>query len=355
MPRRGSGGGGCGCLLLVLFGLPFAAWVVAAACLSLAAPAVVGYLLLDEPAEFAKSRTEWLVALAMAPIVAFVLSTWAGTPLTRRGRRGRRGRRRRLSKNMRKAMVRRGLLRSVLLLLVTNVTAAALLLAGNTAHGPHAAEQTFIVVGGTGAAAVIVVLLYRLWDRWFPPGVRPRAVSVESVRAATVRADETVQQVRAQNQQVRRLAEEVDSRLRRAQSEVDFVTLRDLHFASFGCADGAYKHYRSAGDSLRAMSRMLADVRLTVKLRLRAKDAGGRRRRPDRQALDAAAGNLTRSRSLLSVEVERGRAMVRDLNANTARLKHLIRDNCGERGRQWYDSLQERVRAHRLEESGATG
>ncbi|WP_372670293.1 hypothetical protein [Amycolatopsis kentuckyensis] len=348
MPARRSGGTGCGCLLFALFGLPFAGGLLGAVCLALAAPAVVGYLLLNEPAQFAQSRTQWLVALAMAPLVAFVLSVRAGTPLTRRGRRlapasaGKRG-----------PVVRRGLLRSVFLLLVTNTTAAALLLAGNTAHGPRAAEQTFTVVGGTGAAAVVVVLLYRLWDRWFPPGARPRAVTVESVRAATVRADRAVRQVRAQNEQVSRLGREIDARLRQARSEVDFVALRDLHFASFGCADGAYRHYRSSGDSLRAMSRMLADVRVTIALRLRAKNANGRRQRPDRQALDAAAGTLARSRSLLAAEVDRGLTLVRDLNTNTATLKHLIRDNCGQRGRQWYDSLQERVRAHRREERSA--
>ncbi|MFD1047041.1 hypothetical protein ACFQ1S_16550 [Kibdelosporangium lantanae] len=76
--------------------------------------------------------------------------------------------------------------------------------------------------------------------------------------------------------------------------------------------------------------------------------------RPDRQALNAAAQNLTQSRSVLAVEVERGLTLVRDLNANTAHLKHFIRDNCGSRGQQWYDSLQERVHAHRRAERNVT-
>src|SRR6266496_3003731 len=159
MPPRRSGGAGCGCLLLAVFGLPFFAGLVSAACLALASPALVGYLLLNEPAEFARSRPEWLVALVLGPVAAFLLSASAGRPLTRRGRRLRR-----ISPGKRGPILRRALLRTVPLLLVANLTAAALLLAGNTAHGPHAAEQTFIVVGGTGAAAAIVVLLYRLWD-----------------------------------------------------------------------------------------------------------------------------------------------------------------------------------------------
>jgi hypothetical protein len=81
------------------------------------------------------------------------------------------------------------------------------------------------------------------------------------------------------------------------------------------------------------MSGMLVRVRATLTLRTRwvRNPVSGRRERLDRAALGAAAANLTQTRQLLSAEVNRGLTMVRSLNANTAHLKHSIRDNCGDR------------------------
>ena len=47
--------------------------------------------------------------------------------------------------------------------------------------------------------------------------------------------------------------------------------------------------------------------------------------------------------------------MVRELNANTAELKHEIRDSCGERGRQWYAALEERIEEARARYQGLFG
>lgn len=321
------------------------------AALALAALAIVPYLLANDPAQFAHNRSEWLAVLGASPVVAFILVVLA-SPASRRRRRPAR---RRASAKQSWAALRRSLLRTAILLLATNITAFVLLLAGNTAHGPHAAAQTLIVVGSTAAAALVVLVAIRLWDRWFPPGEHLDPVTVESVRAAAVRADQTLRRVRAQNQQLSRLAATIEQQLQAARLETNFVSLRDLHHESVSCADGAYGHYRSAGDSLYAMFGMLVRVRANLALRMRPahNPATGRRERPDRQALNAAAANLTQTRQLLDVEVKRGLAMVRTLNANTSRLKHSIKDNCGERGRQWYEALEKRIEARRREERGA--
>jgi hypothetical protein len=162
--------------------------------------------------------------------------------------------------------------------------------------------------------------------------------------------------VRAENQRVSRLAATIEQQLQAAQSETSFVALRDLHRESVGCADGAYWHYRSAGDSLNSMSGMLVRVRSTLALRIRAarSPATGRRERPNRQALTAVAANLAQTRQSLGVEVKRGLALVRNVNANTSLLKHSIKDNCGECGRTWYEELEKRTDARRREERGAT-
>ncbi|MGH3933093.1 MAG: hypothetical protein ACRDTF_24320 [Pseudonocardiaceae bacterium] len=266
MARSGGSGAGCGCLVLGLFfvGFPLAAGGVGLLAFALAAPAVVPYLLVTDPALFEQNRLEWLVALAASPLLV-------------------------------------------------------------TIH---------------------------LRDRWFPPGERVEPVTVETVRKAATQASEKLQQVRAENKKVSQLARAIEAQLLAASSEMDFVSLRNLHHESFGCADRAYEHYSSADSSLQTMSRILLGVRAALTLRLIAprNSATGRRERPDRDQLKAAASSLSESRQQLDVEVKRGLTLVKTLNANTAQLKHSINDNCGERGRRWYQDLELRIEAARSRE-----
>ncbi|WP_018683962.1 hypothetical protein [Actinokineospora enzanensis] len=244
-----------------------------------------------------------------------------------------------------KAKIGRLLPRALMLLLITNLTALVLVMSGNLAHGPDAMRQTLIVVGGTGVAGLLVLAMFRLWDRWFPPGVHVEPVTVERVREVTVHAERTLQRVRADNQRVARMAAQVEQRLQTVRV-MDFIALRDLHHESVGCADGAYRHYRSAGLSLDSMSGML--VRVRANLALRRPTRGG-----NRGTLSAAAANLAQTKQSLGVEVKRGRAMVHTLNANTAQLKHSIRDNCGKRGQRWYAELEQRTEARKAQSDSA--
>lgn len=227
-----------------------------------------------------------------------------------------------------------------------------MLLRGNNAKGPEASVETLTVLGATVVAAIAVLVTIHLRDRWCPPGERVEPVTVEKVRAAAAQANETLQQVRAENKRVSQLARAIEAQLVEARSETDFASMRNLHYESFGCADRAYEHYRSAGRSLETMSRILIGVRATLTLRIRPlrNSATGRRERPDRAELKAAASTLSESKQQLKVEVQRGRSLVKTLNANTSQLKHSIKDNCGELGQRWYQELEIRIETARSRE-----
>lgn len=359
MARRDASGAGCGCLLFCLVGLPLAAFGVSLSALALAAPAVVPYLLVTDPVQFEQNRLEWLAVLVASPLVAFVMVGVASPGTGRLSGRGRRSAGRSSGRSPERgsgrssggslAALRRHVLRVGVLLAATTLTALVMLLRGNDAKGPDAGAEMLAVFGSTAVAAFAVLVTIHLRDRWFPPGERAEPVTVETVRAAAAQADETLRQVRAENKRVSRLARVIEEQLLEAHAEMDFVSLCNLHYESVGCADGAYRHYSSAGSSLQAMSRILVGVRTTLTLQIvpPRNRVTGRRERPDRDALKAAASSLSESRQQLDVEVQRGLTLVRTLNANTSRLKHSIKDNCDERGRQWYQALEMRIEAAR--------
>jgi hypothetical protein len=105
------------------------------------------------------------------------------------------------------------------------VTMLVLLVMGHwelTADGPQAIRQTLMVVGGPAGTTFVVLIAFRLWDRWYPPGERVEPVTVESVQAAAVKADDTLQRVRAQNRRVSQMAAAVESQLQAAWLETNF-------------------------------------------------------------------------------------------------------------------------------------
>lgn len=339
MSRRKSG---CGFWFLAwTFGLPFAAGVVAAVVMALTAPVIVPYLFTAEPAQFAEHQAGWWGFFGAAPFVALLLVT-RSAPKRRRRRRPPTTRQRWLA-------VRRLLVKAGVLLLVTDLTALILLLNGNVAHGPNAAQQTAVLFGGSGIAAAVTLLALRLWDRWFPPGERVKPVSMAEVQAATVKAEQTLQKVRANNEHVSRLAAAVEQQLQSAKATLGFAGLCELHWESRGCADNAYQYYDMSRDVARGLSGIVVRARATVTMRVRTEvdPVTGRRRRPNRAAMTAAATSLARTRARIGDEVSQGRTMVRNLNLRTADLKYSIRDNCGTRGQRWYEELEARTEARR--------
>ncbi|SED22519.1 hypothetical protein SAMN04489727_6969 [Amycolatopsis tolypomycina] len=333
MGRRNSG---CGFWFVALtFGLPIVAGAIAAVLLALTAPAIVPFLITTDPAQFAEHGTAWWCFLGAAPFAALLL-VGQGHPKRRTARR-------------RRVDFRRLLPRAGILLLAVNVTALVLLLDGNVAHGPHAARQTAILFGGSGAAGAAVLIAFRVRDRWFPAGERVKPVTLAAVRAATVEAEQTLQQVRANNLRVSRQAAAVERQLQAARLTLDFAGLCELHFESRGCADNAYQYYDMSRDVARGLAGMVVRARATATMRVRSETNAttGRRERPNRAAMTAAAASLARTRASIGDEVGKGLTMVKSLNARTADLKCSIRDNCGNRGRRWFDELEARTAARR--------
>lgn len=342
MARRNSG---CGFWFFAwTFGLPLVAGAIAAALLALTAPAVVPFLIASDPAQFAEHGTAWWGFLAAAPFVALLLVARARPKSLRR---------RRSSTPRRQWATIRGLLpRAGILLLVVNVTALVLLLNGNVAHGPHAARQTAILFGGSGAAGLAALIAFRVLARWFPSGARVKPVTLAAVQEATAEAEKTLQKVRANNQRVSRLAAAVEQQLQATRLTLDFAGLCELHYESRGCADNAYQYYDMSRDVARGLSGIVVRARATATMRVRSEinPATGRRERPNRAAMTAAAASLAQTRSKIGDEVSKGRTMVKSLNARTADLKFSIRDQCGTRGQRWFDELEARTEARRQAE-----
>ena len=344
---------GCGCLLVgLLFVVPvaitLAAWLVGAFALAMTAPAMVPYLLAKDPAQFHHNQTEWLVALAFSPVLSYLLATagsprrfWARTPAADEAE----------TRGDRWARYRRRGLQTILLLTATSITGLVMLLRGNVAHGPHAFAQTVHLLGATLVTSVLLPLLFRAWDYWYPP--LAEAVTVEMVQRAATKADRQRRRVEAEAVRVQQMLERVEGQLYAAQQQSNFGSMRQVHFESFRCADAAHDHYESVRTSARTLSRLEARARASVRPRLvPLRDPGtGQRRRPDRAQMRAATAGLREHRLALDSRAKHGLTDVQALNVRTAVLRDTIRESCGERGRQWYDALEERKQRVRLMEA----
>ena len=355
MARRDSSAVGCGLFLLLPFLLPIAAGLIAVPAFVLAAPAVTAYLQIEAPRQFQPHRAGWLAASAAAPLLALFL-VWLASPRTGRLRGRHRDAMDGVPERSQQGILGGYLVRAGILLGATTATALAVMvrinllnLMNSGVHGQADMRRLLTVYGSLAVTATVVLLGIRLWDR------RPYPVSVETVRAAAQQAQQTLSQVRAENKRVNRLAREVEAKLAAARAETDFVTLRNLHYESFNCADAAHGHYRSAQGSLYTTARILDRVRAAPRRWLPpASPAQAHLARQDRAQLNAAASTLEETRGQLSIEVRRGLDLVQTLNANTAELKHSIRTDCGEAGWLWYDALEQRIETARRNDRRTT-
>lgn len=344
MARRNSSG--CGCWLAVLAVLLLPLWG-SLLIFTLEAPAITAYLQVTDHARFQAVRSGYLWATAAAPLAALALA-WLVTP----GRGRLRGRPETVQgKPQRTAWGLAGgyLIRAAILLALTTAVGLA-----TTAHASVVHQLAFgrhIVMNGAEfvaiflpplIAAFIVLTGIRWWDK------RPYPVTVEEVRKAAGQAQRDLRRVQAENQKVSRLASEVAAKLASARSQTRFVSLRNLHYESFSCADVAHGHYRSTTQSLHAMARVLYRFRKAPRQwRPPVSRAQAIQARQARVELSAAAQTLEQVRGQLGSEVARGLQLVQTLNSDTADLKYAIRGNCGKAGRDWLEALDERIAAAR--------
>ncbi|MFI6099262.1 hypothetical protein ACIA8G_27225 [Lentzea sp. NPDC051213] len=332
MARNSNGCGGCGlALLAVFFALPLT--------LLLVAPAVAAHIVVNGLPAHTTHLSEW----QWAATGSLPLSVLLVRSALRRNGRLRGG----------SPLLKRWwgfLVRGVVLLGAMN--AFTFVRMEPAVPGDQVVEDGMpLLVGAalTGLAALVAIVL---WDR------RPNRVTVAEVRAAAAESDRALRRVRAENERVRRQAEQVQARLVKLRasgppgrpsrpkkagrdSEVEFHAVRVFHRESYQCADTAHIAYQSAQTSLHTMAHVvrrarLAPHRLVVSRRARAE-------------MHAAATHLARSQAELRSHVDQGLGMVRTLNATTADLKHEIRDNYGEQGQRWFEALEERIQQAREE------
>ncbi|GGU77147.1 hypothetical protein [Lentzea flava] len=317
--------GGCGCavpllgLFLLFFGLPLTMLLVA--------PAIAAHIVAGASQAQAVYLQEWLWASTGSLPLALVL---VRSVLNRNGRL----RRQRLVKRWPGMLAR-----ALALLGVMNATAFLTL-----NPGEHVIEDGMGPLLGAAAAGIGALIAVSLWDR------RPRRVTLGEVRTAAAEADRVLRRVRAQNDRVRRQADQVQARLVQLRTrppgrpDVEFHALRTFHRESYQCADTAHLAYQSAQTSMRTMSQLVR----------RARFAPHRLGLPGRARAEmhAAATHLAQSHLELRAQVDQGLGMVRTLNANTSELKFEIRDSCGPQGEEWFEALELRIEKAREERAG---
>lgn len=188
MTRNQDGSSAFGLALVSLFfGMPIATL--------LCAPAVAARIELSGVPYLTQNLHGWLTAAAVAPLLALLL-IW-GT--ASRGGRLRGGRMRRARRPL------AYLLRMALLLSAVNTVALVQLT--RDGRTDTVVGDVFGVFGAAALAGIGVLIASHLWDR------RQEPVSIEAVRAATRDANRTLRRVRAENQRVRRQAQQVQTRL----------------------------------------------------------------------------------------------------------------------------------------------
>ncbi|TDC42909.1 hypothetical protein E1166_05710 [Micromonospora sp. KC213] len=346
MARRSSG---CLPVLVLLLAPCFLGYAIGLPVLALASPALVPYIYLHDPAQFAEHRTIALSTLAAAPVLAFLLVRWASPAGGRlRGRRTRHAPPKgRFNPRARRPNPVLGYLgRIALLLTATSTTALWLLLRSNDGRGPQAMQETLTLVGGVAGATVVVLFAIRRWDR---PYIAP--VTLATVRTQARQAEKALRRVRADNVRVERLVAEVSAKLVDAHTRTDFATLRTLHTESYGCADSVYAHYRSVQETLDTMTHTVRSVRMgrwqPTGAVIRAVSRGAR---TEAAQMRVATAGLAATVASLNAETARNRKLVDQLNIRTAEVKHRIRDECGAVGLRWFEDLEARREAARAAE-----
>lgn len=148
----------------------------------------------------------------------------------------------------------------------------------------------------------------------------------------------------------------IEQHLALARQSYEFHLLTDLHFSSHRVADEAYRLLSDARTALDTVGRLLVASR-EKKEELKAQLDGcshPHERRPIFAEIDAVNDfrkPVFDDKDRLKNERDSLLQEVRHLNAQTAELKLAIRDRCGEKGRDWYERLEERNRVRRLSEN----
>lgn len=108
----------------------------------------------------------------------------------------------------------------------------------------------------------------------------------------------------------------------------DYQFLKDMHYSSFIVADSAYKLLKDVQLILNGLNKMILDLK----------------RKKDKERANELRKELFKERDNISLESNRMRNKLNELNIQTGKLKYLIRDKCGVEGKEWYERLEARKR-----------
>ena len=149
----------------------------------------------------------------------------------------------------------------------------------------------------------------------------------------------------------------IERHLSKAQTSYDFHVLTDMHYSSHRVGQHAYKSLQDAKKSLDVMGQML--VQAKSKRNDLKRELSKAQRPQERAVLREEIKLLNELRTSIfpdkdAVKSQRDEllAELRSMNQRTRELKLMIRDRCGERGRDWYRSLEARSNKRREKRRG---
>jgi uncharacterized membrane-anchored protein YhcB (DUF1043 family) len=132
----------------------------------------------------------------------------------------------------------------------------------------------------------------------------------------------------------------------------DFYVLNESYYSSFRFADSAYKLMNDSRLSLISIEKMI-DV-ANKKRREISKRLERKMSREEKSENIGELRNLTEFRDALQQDYNKVFAQKVDLteevarlNKQTARLKAVMRERCGSKGREWYANLEQRISSRR--------
>jgi hypothetical protein len=106
----------------------------------------------------------------------------------------------------------------------------------------------------------------------------------------------------------------------------DYQFLKDMHYSSFIVADSAYKLLKDVQLILIGINKMILDLK----------------RKKDKKRASEFRKELFKERDNISMESNRMRNKLNELNIQTGNLKYIIRDKCGVEGKEWFERLEAR-------------
>lgn len=141
----------------------------------------------------------------------------------------------------------------------------------------------------------------------------------------------------------------IKDHLKQAETHAEFYRLVEEHFEAIQVSNVAYANLKDARETLNAMNKAL---RKTKKVKGELKDKLNECHHKNKKErsqyleeirkLNKFRTELFEQRDILMAQKEDYLEKVHDLNHQAHKLKVLIRDNTGSKGRDWYQRLEER-------------